>query len=209
VAGSWLGLVGLLLFGALVGAGCSDLLDTGRSDAVVVIEADDQDGVLRTRQEVLASAPTWGGTRVGEETTAGSETALEFLLPGESLEIALGALGRLEARVVSTTIDVDVDQIERPTTTPEGEEPDPDANKVRLRVEVGQTAPAGAGALLRVVMALFSVVGMVATVMWIVNWWRRRAEHLPPRRRLGTGDRTLDLRSDPPTQETPRVPPQW
>ena len=55
-------------------------------------------------------------------------------------------------------------------------------------------------------MAVFSVVGIVATVGWIVNWWRRRGDRtVPPRRNI---DR-VDLREDPPTQETPRVPPQW
>jgi hypothetical protein len=189
---------------ALAATGCSDLLDTKKADAVVEIEADDQPAVLQTRQEVLAGAPTWGGTRVGEQTTAASETALEFMLPGENLEMALGALGRLEARVVSTTIDVDVDQIERSTTVTEpGEEPDPTAGQVRLRVEVSETASAGVGAMLWLLMALFSIIGMVATVLWTLNWWRRRAEHLPPRRRI----ERLDLGQDPPTQETPRVPP--
>jgi hypothetical protein len=187
--------------------GCSDLLDTNKADAVVQIEADDQPAVLQTRQEVLASAPTWGGTRVGEQTTKPTESALEFMLPGENLDMALGALGRLDARVVSTTIDVDADQIERPTTTAaeDGDTPDPTEGQVRLRVEVTEASPTGAGAVVRLVMALFSVVGMIATVMWIVNWWRRRGEHLTPRRRI---DR-VDLREDPPTQETPRVPPQW
>ena len=191
----------------LVTSACSDLLDTNGADAVVKIEADDQPAVLTTRQEVLASAPTWGGTRVAEETTTPSESALEFMLPGENLEIALGALGRLDARIVSTTIDVDADQIERATTTTVKGTPTGDAadGQVRLRVEVDQAAAAGAGALLRLAMALFSVVGMVATVMWILNWWRRRGESLPPRRQI---DR-VDLREDPPTQETPRVPPQW
>ena len=191
---------------AMTAAGCSDLLDTDKADAVVQIEADDQAGVLATRQDVLAEAPTWAGTRVGEETTAADSTALEFMLPGQNLEMALGSLGRLDARVVSTTIDVDVEQIERSTTPPaEGEDPDPTEGMVRLRVEVDESAAAGPGAALRVVMALFSIVGMVATVSWILSWWRRRGDHVPPRRRI---DR-VDLRGDPPTQETPRVPPQW
>lgn len=191
----------------LLGAGCSDLLDTKKADAVVQIEADDQPAVLATRQEVLASAPSWGGTRVGEQTTKPNETALEFMLPGENLDIALGALGRLDARVVSTTIDVDAAQVERTTTTVTKGTPaaDPSDGQVRLRVEVDEASSAGAGALLRLIMALFSVIGMVATVMWVPNWWRRRGDSVPPRRKI---DR-VDLREDPPTQETPRVPPQW
>jgi len=201
-------LIGVCAVTAIVGTACSDLLDTNTADAVIQIEADDQPAVLTTRQEVLASAPEWGGKRVAEQTMTPDETALEFMLPGEKLEIALGALDRLEARIVSTTIEVDSAQIERATTTTADGTPaaaDPEDGQVRLRVEIEQARPAGAGALLRVVMALFSIVGMVATVMWILNWWRRRGEDLPPRRRI---DR-VDLRGDPPTQETPRVPPQW
>ena len=188
--------------------GCSDLLDTKSADAVVQIEADDQAEVLLTRQEVLASATTWGGTRVGEQTTEANETALEFTLPGENLEIALSAISALDARVVATTIDVDAEQIDRaPATTVEGADPpDPADAQVRLRVEVTEATPAGAGAFLQLVMAVFSVIGMVATVGWIMKWWRRRGTRtVPPRRNI---DR-VDLREDPPTQETPRVPPQW
>lgn len=192
---------------SLAATGCSDLLDTN-ADAVVQIEADDQSQVLLTRQEVLASASTWGGTRVGEQTTEANETALEFTLPGENLEIALAAIGDLDARVVATTIDVDAEQIDRaPATTVEGADPpDPADSRVRLRVEVTEAAPAGAGAFFQLVMAVFSVIGMVATVGWVMRWWRRRGERsVPPRRNI---DR-VDLREDPPTQETPRVPPQW
>jgi hypothetical protein len=193
---------------ALLVGGCSGLLDTDSVDAVVQIEADDQAQVLRTRQELLASADTWGGTRVGEQTVAADETALEFTLPGQNLEIALGAIGELDARVVATTIDVDAEQLDRtPPTTAEGEAPpEPADTQVRLRVEVTEATPAGAGAFLQLIMAVFSIIGVVATVGWIVGWWRRRGERtVPPRRNI---DR-VDLRDDPPTQETPRVPPQW
>lgn len=193
---------------ALLVAGCSGLLDTDSVDAVVQIEADDQAQVLRTRQELLASAGTWGGTRVGEQTVAADETALEFTLPGQNLDIALGAIGELDARVVATTIDVDAEQLDRtPPTTVEGEPPpEPADTQVRLRVEVTEATPAGAGAFLQLIMVVFSIIGVVATVGWIVGWWRRRGERtVPPRRNI---DR-VDLRDDPPTQETPRVPPQW
>jgi hypothetical protein len=199
-AGACVVLVGL--------GGCSDLLDTNSADAVVQIEADDQAQVLLTRQEVLTSAGTWGGTRVGEQTTDASETALEFTLPGENLDLALSAIGDLDARVVATTIDVDAQQIDRAvTTTVEGgEAPDPADSQVRLRVEVTEAAPAGAGAFVQLVMAVFSVIGIIATVGWVLRWWRRRGDRtVPPKRNI---DR-VDLREDPPTQETPRVPPQW
>jgi len=193
-------------------AGCSGLLDTNSADAVVQIEADDRAQVLLTRQDVLASASTWGGTRVGEQTTEPDQTALEFTLPGENLDLALGAIGQLDARVVSTTIDVDAEQVDRAPAPPEtdgadeADEADPAAQQVRLRVEVSEASAPGAGAFVQLVMAVFSVIGMVATVSWILGWWRRRGERtVPPRRNI---DR-VDLRDDPPTQETPRIPPQW
>jgi hypothetical protein len=188
--------------------GCSDLLDTGQADAVIQLEADDQDQVLLTRQDVLASAPTWGGTRVGEQTTEPNETALEFTLPGENLELALSAISELDARVVGRTIDVDPSQVDRtPTTTEPGQDPpDPAERQVRLRVEVTEAAPAGAGAFVQLLMALFSVIGVVATVGWVLRWRRGRHPTAPPPRR--NIDR-VDLREEPPTQETPRVPPQW
>lgn len=193
-------------------AGCSGLLDTNSADAVVQIEADDRAQVLLTRQDVLASASTWGGTRVGEQTTEPDQTALEFTLPGENLDLALGAIGQLDARVVSTTIDVDAEQVDRapapaaPAETDAADDADPAAQQVRLRVEVSEAAAPGAGAFVQLVMAVFSVIGMVATVSWILGWWRRRGERtVPPRRNI---DR-VDLRDDPPTQETPRIPPQW
>ena len=128
--------------------------------------------MLLTRQEVLASASTWGGTRVGEQTTDANETALEFTLPGENLDIALAAIGDLDARVV-VHHDRRRRRADRPgaaTTTVEGAEPaDPADTQVRLRVEVTEATPAGAGAFLQLVMAVFSVIGVVATVGWIVR----------------------------------------
>jgi hypothetical protein len=187
-------------------AGCSDLLDTDSADAVVQIEADDRAQVLLTRQDVLASASTWDGTRVGEQTTEPDQTALEFTLPGENLDLALAAIGQLEARVVSTTIDVDAEQVDRAPTPTDAEDEPADPAQVRLRVEVTEAAAPGAGAFVQMVMAIFSVIGMVATVSWILGWWRRRGHRTVPARR--NIDR-VDLRDDPPTQETPRIPPQW
>ena len=198
----------VLCCATVLAAGCSDLLDTKRADAVVQIEADDQSQVLRTRQEVLASAPTWDGTRVGEETVEANETALEFTLPGANLETALGAIGQLDARVVTTTIDVDATQVDRgPTTTStDGSSEDPSERQVRLRVEVTETGPAGAASVLRVIVVVFSIVGVVATFRWLAGWFAaRRRRAAPQRRRI---DR-VDLREGPPTRETPQVPPQW
>ncbi|MEX0767356.1 MAG: hypothetical protein WD029_02680 [Microthrixaceae bacterium] len=224
--GGWfrvLGVVGMFAC-VLLATSCGDLLSSNQADAVVKIEADDQPAVLQTRQEILTSAASWGGTRVGEETTQPNQTALEFSLPGENLEIALGALGRLDARVVATEIDVEAQQIDRSqssaTSSESGETSDsaspakPAENKVRLRVEVTQAASAGTGGFLRLIMAIFSLIGMVATAMWITNKVKGRSKpkSRPPRRRIATSTSSSfedPPTLDPPTQETPRVPPQW
>lgn len=210
------GLVGIFAC-VFLATSCGDLLSTKQADAVVKIEADDQPAVLQARQEILASAPTWGGTRVGEETTQPNQTALEFSLPGENLEIALGALGRLDARVVATKIDVDAQQIDRSQssvtssasggTSGPSQNAKPAENKVRLRVEVAEAASTGSGGFFRLIMAIFSLVGMVATAMWITNWVKGRSKPKSrPRRRRVENVATFE---DPPTQETPRVPPEW
>ncbi len=182
-------------------AGCSDL--TNRADATVVLQAEDQPAVLRIRQDLLDQAPSWGGIRVGETSTEqDGSTALTFSLPGQNLDAALGGVGRVGATIESTSIDVDPEQVDRnaPTTTSGSGDAGPE--RIRLRVEIAADSTEGAGALLRLVMALFSVVGMVATALWIVNWWRRRHGDAP-------GDkpaRIVDITGDPPTQETPQVP---
>lgn len=210
----WLRAVALVALLALMtfATACSDLLDTDDEDVLVRIAAGDETEVRRTRQEILAGASTWGGVRVGEQTGEAKGTALEFTLPGPNLDIALGALNQLDARVVSTDIDVDPAQLERSTTT----RPDDGTERervedepVRLRVEVTAEPSAGADGILRAVMAVFSVIGVVATLRWISDRWRGRGayddEPDRPRRRI---DR-VDLREDPPTAETPQVPPPW
>ncbi len=195
-----------MLAAALVLVGCSGL-GSNKADVVLRLEVDDLSALQRTRHEVLTSAGTWGGTRVGEETTEPDETALEFSLPGQNLDMALGALNALDARTVETRIDVDPEQVDRTTTPPDGGEP-AEVEDVRLRVEVVEAPPAPAGSLGRMVLAVFSVIGMVATVGWILKLWRRRGEALEQRvPRVRNIDR-VDLREDPPTQETPQVP-RW
>ena len=184
--------------------GCSDLINP--ADATVVLEAPDRPAVLRLRQELLDQASSWGGVRVGESTAEQQgDTALTFSLPGRNLDAALGSIGRLDAVVASTSIDVKPEQVDRnaaPTTTEPGADAST-AGQVRLRVEIGeQASTAGAGAILRVVMALFSVIGMVATGLWIVHRFRRTDDGPPSPRR----PRVVDITGDPPTQETPRVP---
>ena len=191
---------------ALVGApwllaGCSGLTD--QADATVVLQAEDQPAVLRLRQELLDQAGSWGGVRVGESTAEQQgDTALTFSLPGQNLDAALGSIGRLDARIASTSIDVKPEQVDRnaPPTTSGGGDTGPE--RIRLRVEIGAEDTAGAGAVLRLVMAVFSVVGMVATALWVLNWWRRRHGDPPEGRRA----RVVDITGDPPTQETPQVP---
>ena len=192
---------------ATAGSACSSL-GSGKADVVLRLRAEDRSALQRTRHEVLTSAGTWGGTRVGEETTAPDETALEFSLPGHNLDIALGALNALDAETVETHIDVDPEQVDRVTAPPEGEET-AEVAPVRLRVEVTEAPAAPAGSLGRMVLAIFSVVGMVATAGWILRLWRRRGEALEQRAPRTRNIDRVDLREDPPTQETPQVPPGW
>lgn len=170
--------------------------------------------MMRTRQDVLAGASAWGGVRVGEQTGDVGTTALEFSLSGIQLDPALAAIQGLGATVTSTEIDVEPDQVRRPAATPDAASAEEGADDVpegpddlRLRVEVAEASSIGAGPLFRSVMAVFSVVGVVATIRAVADrlGGRRDRRSGPPRREI---DR-VDLRDDPPTQETPRVPPQW
>lgn len=198
-----------LLVAALAPAACSDLLAESE-DVVVRLEAADRAAVRRVRQDVLAAAPDFGGVRVGEQTVDTGSSALVFSLPGDRLDIALGLLERLDAEVVETDIDVDVRQLERdaadaPSTDDTGRRGAAGADDgiVRLRVEVEERVGTGLEGALRALMALFSVVGVVATARWarerLGGTRRRGRRHVEP----------LDLRGDPPTEETPRVPREW
>lgn len=192
--------IGLLV----VLTGCSDLTD--RADATVTIDAQDRAHALRLRQELLDQSSSWGGVRVGERTTErDGDASLTFSLPGRNLDAALGSIRRLDGELDSTRIDVDRSEIDRnapSTSAPAGTRSDADDGEITLRVDVQSSTPAGAGAFVRLVMSLFSVVGMVATVMWIGNAWRRRfPRERPPQRR-----RVIDLGGDPPTEQTPTVP---
>lgn len=199
--------MGLALVAATATVGCSDLL-AGDDDVVVRMEAEDRAAVRRVRQEVLAGAPDFGGVRVGEQTVDTGASALVFSLPGDRLDIALGFLDRLEAEVVSTDIDVDVHQLERDaaeSTEAGGQQGrGEDAGLVRLRVEVEERTNAGLEGALRGVMAIFSVIGIVATFRWLRARVSGRGRPRPPRRI----DR-VDLRGDPPTEETPRITGEW
>jgi hypothetical protein len=173
------------------------------ADATVRLDVADRNQALRLRQEVLQQASSWGGIRVGEESAEQEgDITLEFSLPGRNLDTALGNIGTLDAERRSTSIDVDPEDVDRTATTVAGTPSEGSDGRITLRVEISSEQDAGAGALLRLVMAIFSVVGMVATALWIGNAWKRRfGRHDPPRT-----PRTIVDISDPPTEETPRVP---
>lgn len=191
-------------------AACSEL--GNQADATVKIEAADRPQALRLRQDLLDQAASWGGVRVGERTAEQQgDISLTFSLPGRNLDAALGSINRLDADIDSTDIDVDRSAVDRTATTAASRSPrtgtsgnptgDADG-QIHLRVDIAAKAGPGAGALVRLVMAIFSVVGMVATVMWVVGAWRRRFSQERPQRRRR---RIVDI-SDPPTEETPVVP---
>jgi hypothetical protein len=179
--------------GVVLLAGCSDLIRGSGADVTVQLEAEDRPHLMRVRQEVLSGSSAWGGVRVGEVTADAGAAALEFTLPGSNLDMALGAVGQVGARVTSTEIDLDPQQID-------------ETGEVRLRVELDEQAAGDADAVLRTVMAVFSIIGMLATVRWIRDALRsRRNRSAKSRRRI----ERVDLRNEPPTQENPRVPPAW
>jgi len=195
----------LIVLGALITvSGCSDLTD--RADVTITIDAQDRAHALRLRQELLDQASSWSGVRVGERTTErDGDTSLTFSLPGRNLDAALGSIQRLDGEMDSTRIDVDRSEVDRntpSTSAPAGTRSAADDGEITLRVDIQSSTRAGAGAFLRLLMSLFSVIGMVATVMWIGNAWRRRFPRpRPPARR-----RVIDLGGDPPTEQTPMVP---
>jgi hypothetical protein len=192
---------------ALALTGCGGMFGARGADVTVQLEAGDRAQVMRVRQEVLSGAATWGGVRVGERTGDVGTAALEFTLPGENLDIALGAVNQVDARVMSTEIDVDAEQLRRvvPPADEGARSPSPPED-VRLRIEVNEAAAAGPETFVRSMMALFTVIGIVASGRWLLGLMRPRssAGRRPPRRI----DRA-DLESDPPTQENPQVPPAW
>jgi hypothetical protein len=187
-------------------SGCSDLLDTRGADAVIRVEAEDQQELDRIKSELLDTSGSWDGTRVGETTAEDRDAALEFSLPGRSLNTALAVIGDLPGDVIATEIDVDAEQLDRtPTSQPdEGRAQDP-PDQVRLRVELTQAPSAGLSSLFRLTMFAFSIVGMVTTVRWANRKLRPGRERAPRRRRVDRVER-VDLSDGPPTAEHPRIP---
>jgi hypothetical protein len=211
--------VALALACTVVAAGCSDI--GNHADATVSIQAKDTDDALQLRQKLLSQAQTWGGARIGEQTDEqDGDVSLTFSLPGRNLDGAIDAVRAMGAQVDSTSVDVNREEIDRTTSTkPDKSTPtdtsDAHDGEVTLQVKVtASPKPAGAGAALRLIMAIFSLVGMAATTKWVADKWRQRFGHPEDRRRarrrVGEPDplvpsADIDL-SDPPTQETPRVP---
>lgn len=182
--------------------GCSDL--NGDAGATVRIDASDRPQAMRIRQDILDRAPSWGGVRVGEQTAESEgDISLTFALPGRNLDAALGSLDRLGVAIDSTKIDVDRSDVDRNATTTAPRSPSGDGSDgdIRLHVQITAKPAGGAGALLRFVMAAFSVVGVVATVRWCTDAWRRRFGRDRRQRRRRS---VVDI-SDPPTEETPIV----
>lgn len=208
---------------ALVAAGCSDI--GNRADATVSIQAKDVNDALQVRQKLLAQAQTWGGARIGEQTDEQEgNVSLTFSLPGRNLDGAIDAVRAMGPQVDSTSVDVDRNEIERTTTTKPNkgatsattDATDATDGEVTLQVKVAANpAPAGAGAALRLIMAIFSLIGIAASTKWVADKYKQRFGHPDDRRRsrrrIGEPDPIdpscdIDL-SDPPTQETPHVPP--
>lgn len=184
-------------------AGCSDL--GNQADATVKIQAADMPQAMRLRQDLLDQASAWGGVRVGERSTEqDGDVSLTFSLPGRNLDAALGSINHLGVDVDSTDIDVDRSDVDRSATTsaPARTSSGQSDGQIRLRVQIATAPAAGFGAVFRLVMAVFSLVGMVATVLWVRNVWQRRSSR---RSRAGRGPRTIVDISDPPTEETPIV----
>ena len=165
--------------------GCASL-SSNKTDAVVQLQADDQPGVLRTRQQLLSQSPSWGAVRVGESSQEDKgTTALTFALPGPNLDIALGAINRLDGvDVTGTDINVERDQVDRTatTTSPDASSSsaDKDPQQVRLRVEISEKKPGGAGALFQLLIVLLALFGVIDGLIRLAHWFRRRSDAQDP-----------------------------
>lgn len=212
------GTVALLVLagiGALLVAGsggCGAV--TGRADATLELSVPSPSDVADLSTQVMNLAPSWGATRVGETSEEGGDVAtLTFSLPGPRLDQAVTALENIDgAEVVSTDIAVDFGQIDRAAAEPEPVE-------LQVVMESRASPSGGAGPLLRLVMALFSVVGMLALAWWAWERWQDRRDERLPSMSDGAVRRVrrpvTDLRDGtdrwgdghgPDTQENPTIP---
>ncbi|HTN99601.1 MAG TPA: hypothetical protein VL068_02900 [Microthrixaceae bacterium] len=201
----------LLLVGVLAVTlfACSDLLSADKPDAVVKIEADGTKSVDEIRKEVKDNAKTWNGVRVAEDTTDTKKMYVEFTLPGTQLDTATSELGRVGGEAKSTKIDVDEEKLSDTPSTKQsdGTEASGESGRVRLRVEItDRSGSSGLTTVLGAAMLLFSIIGLITSIRWSLRklGLGSRSDGTPRSRRVERPD--LDL--DPPTQETPVVPPQ-
>lgn len=204
------GLTALVVVGL---SSCSDLLDTNKPDAVVSIPVEASRSIDEVRKEVKDETARLGGVRVGEDTTDPDMVVLEFMLPGKNLDAAVAMLERMDPESISTEINVDEQKLSEDTqpeptdSTSTAKAKDEDAGRVRLKVEVTrETGSSGAVTALGALMLLFSLIGMFSSAKWMfrklgLGGTRRDL----PVRRVGRPD----LDRDPPTEETPLVPPHW
>jgi len=180
--------IGLTAAAGLVG--CSSITES-KADATVKLQAEDQPAVLRLRQEILTGSKTWGAVRIGEESSdSDRDSVLVFSLPGPNLDAALGGLNRLDATIESTDIDVDPEKLDRSVTTTiaSGTAAETESQNIRLKVQIEAARGAGFGGFFRLLMAIFSVVGVIVTFRWAVRGWR----HLEDRWRARRDDRRDD-----------------
>ena len=142
------------------------------------------------------------------------DSVLVFSLPGPNLDAALGGLNRLDATIESTDIDVDPEKLDRSVTTTiaSGTAAETESQNIRLKVQIEAARGAGFGGFFRLLMAIFSVVGVIVTFRWAVRGWR----HLEDRWRARRDDRRDDgpggptgrtTRTDRMGRSDPSVPP--
>ncbi len=195
-------------------SGCADLLDTNKPDAVVSIPVAGTRSIEEVRKEVKDETARLGGVRVGEDTTEEDQITLEFMLPGRNLDAVMAMLERLDPDAVSTEVNVEESKLTEDTTGSAGDDGaskksarDDEAGRVRLRVEISKDAGSSAVVTAFGALVLFlSVIGLFSSGKWLLRKFRRdhRPRDYPAARRVGRPD----LDSDPPTQETPLVPPR-
>ena len=103
--------------------------------------------------------------RCGRDTDEQRRHPLTFSA-GRNLDAALGTIHSLDADV-SASIDVERGDVERDHHRQGGTPSAGDDGQSALRVNISRSPAAPAGRVLRLVMAVFSIIGMVATALWI------------------------------------------
>jgi hypothetical protein len=209
-----LGLVALIGLAAFVVAGVGGCDELVRRDPEVVVRLEAPRELIEPRlvPEFRDLAGSWGATRVGESTDESGDASLTFSLPAARVDQALTAIRQVGStdgvRIVSTAVDLEPTRVD---AAPEPDGTGPAAADVELRIDMSSGGPeAGTGVMVRFVMALFSVVGMLATPYLLWLWWtgrtRRPADDAtdsspPPRGTDWVGDDSITtdwIAADPP-----------